>query len=88
MSSRFLPNTQGPRWAFKIPFITMEPSRLKSQAGGLGLVSGVACWVGGESGFGVVLFFCFKLVLFFFFKKNKNEKLEAGRRGLLSPPAP
>lgn len=42
MSSRFLPNTQGPRWAFKIPFITMEPSRLKSQAKGLGLVSGVA----------------------------------------------
>lgn len=47
MSSRFLPNTQGPHWAFKIPFITMEPSRLKSQAKGLGLVSGVAGWGGG-----------------------------------------
>lgn len=42
VSSHFLPNTQGPHWAFKIPFITMEPSRLKSQAGSLGLVSGVA----------------------------------------------
>lgn len=37
-----LPHTQGPRRAFKIPFITMEPSRLKSPAVGSGLVSSVA----------------------------------------------
>lgn len=39
---QLLPHTQGPRRAFKIPFITMEPSRLKSQAQGSGLVSAVA----------------------------------------------
>lgn len=64
VSSRFLPNTQGPRWAFKIPFITMEPPRLKSQAKGLGLVSGVAAW---EQGFGIGFFF---FALSFLFKQK------------------
>lgn len=35
-ASCFLPNTQGPRRAFKIPFITMEPPRLRAQAIGPG----------------------------------------------------
>lgn len=59
MSSRFLPNTQGPRWALKTPFITMEPSRLKSQGKGLGLVSAVAGG-DGEVGLGMGLGFCFR----------------------------
>lgn len=37
-----LPHTQGPRRAFKMPFITMEPSRLKSPSRGLG----VGFWCG------------------------------------------
>lgn len=52
-----LPHTQGPRWAFKTPFITTEPSRLKSQSPGARggfLVEGV--------GLGLGFFFCFKFL--------------------------
>lgn len=53
-ASCFLPNTQGPRRAFKIPFITMEPPRLRAQAEGPG---------GGFWGWVLVVVFFF--VVFF-----------------------
>lgn len=64
-ASCFLPNTQGPRRAFKIPFITMEPPRLRAQAEG----PGGGFWGVGFGG-GVFFrgIFCFKFSL-----KNKIE---------------
>lgn len=81
VSSHFLPNTQGPRGAFKIPFITMEPSRLKSQAKGLELVSGVATW---GRGFGIGFFF---FALSFLFKQKWKVKWQRGEGSCPLPPS-
>lgn len=74
---RVLPNTQGPRWAFKITIYYSGAFQAKIPSQG----PGVGFW-GGRLGVGVDLgFFWFFFALSFlsFFKKKQGEKFRGGK---------